>query len=567
MSTWLGALRLRWKILLAPAFLVLVLVGLGTYTLQTLRANQAAADRLISGPVRQAEVIAALNESVLLAQVRLYSLTATAANETDQSKIKGMAERTAAALARIPDKLKRLESTGTNTAVTDGAVGQLKTVVTTYLRQAKNAVEMADGDAASALMFVVNAERSYLQLEKLVEELAANGNKLRDHEISAANARLDEQVMLFAAVGLAAIALGCLVAFLVSGGIARPVVKIATIIERIAEGKIDEEIPATAQRDEIGAIARAVRVFKDKLIENERLRSERAEAEKDAVSRRAAEMQRLADQFEASVGNIVAAVAGASVELEAAARTLTETAESTQQLSSAVTASSEEASTNVQSVASAAEEMASSVDEIARQVQESSRIANEAVAQAEKTDARINELSGAASRIGDVVRLITAIAEQTNLLALNATIEAARAGDAGRGFAVVAQEVKALASQTAKATDEIGTQIGAMQTATKESVAAIHEIGHTIGRIAHIAASVTVAVEEQGAATQEIARNVHQAATGTTAVVANITDVNRGASQTGSASSRVLSAAQALSTQSNELKLELGKFLATVRAA
>src|SRR5207237_1395922 len=214
--------------------------------------------------------------------------------------------------------------------------------------------------------------------------------------------------------------------------------------------------------------------------------------------------------------------------LEAAARTLTKTAEVTQELSGAVAAASEQASANVQSVASATEEMTSSVNEISRQVQESSRIAVEAVKQAQQTDARINELSKAAGRIGDVVKLITAIAEQTNLLALNATIEAARAGEAGRGFAVVASEVKQLASQTAKATDEIGTQIAGMQTATQDSVAAIKEIGGTINRISEIASTIAAAVEEQGAATQEIARNVGEAARGTQQVASNITNVNRG---------------------------------------
>jgi len=221
----------------------------------------------------------------------------------------------------------------------------------------------------------------------------------------------------------------------------------------------------------------------------------------------------------------------------------------------------------VQSVASATEEMTSSVNEISRQVQESAKISGEAVKQARDTDARINALSQAAGRIGDVVKLITAIAEQTNLLALNATIEAARAGEAGRGFAVVASEVKQLASQTAKATDEISTQIAGMQTATQESVAAIKEIGGTIARISEIASTIAAAVEEQGAATQEIARNVGEAAKGTAQVASNITDVNRGAGETGSASSQVLSSAQSLSSESNHLKAEVDKFLSTVRAA
>jgi methyl-accepting chemotaxis protein len=232
-----------------------------------------------------------------------------------------------------------------------------------------------------------------------------------------------------------------------------------------------------------------------------------------------------------------------------------------------VAEASEEASGNVQAAATASEELTASVGEINRQVEESKRIAGAAVQQAGLTDARINELSIAASRIGDVVKLITAIAEQTNLLALNATIEAARAGEAGRGFAVVAAEVKTLATQTGKATSEIGDQIAAMQAATRDSVAAIKEIGATIGRISEIATSISVAVTEQGAATQEIASNVLSAAHSTTQVAANIADVNRGAGETGSASVQVLTSARSLAQEGSRLRHEVDRFLATVRAA
>jgi methyl-accepting chemotaxis protein len=354
---------------------------------------------------------------------------------------------------------------------------------------------------------------------------------------------------------------------LIGRGVSRPIGAMTLAMRELASGRLDLAIPGVGRRDEIGAMAAAVEVFKGNAIERLRLEAEAKEGERRAAAQRRADMHRLADEFQDAVGAIVNTVSANSTQLEAAAGILTKTAAVTQQLSGSVAAASEQASANVQSVASATEEMTSSVNEISRQVQESARIAGGAVKQAQQTDARINALSQAAGRIGDVVKLITAIAEQTNLLALNATIEAARAGEAGRGFAVVASEVKQLASQTAKATDEIGTQIAGMQTATRESVAAIKEIGTTIDRISQIASTIAAAVEEQGAATQEIARNVGEAAKGTQQVAGNITDVNRGAGETGSASAQVLSSAQSLSSESNHLKAEVDKFLMTVRAA
>jgi methyl-accepting chemotaxis protein len=367
---------------------------------------------------------------------------------------------------------------------------------------------------------------------------------------------------------LSVILLVAVLAFFIGHAVSRPLAAMTKAMRELAAGNFSVVLPGLGRRDEVGEMAQAVETFKEKAIEKaQREAAEKEAEERAAAARRKADMLRLADQFQSAVGGIIESVSSASTELEAAAGTLTHTAANTQQLSGAVAAASEQASANVQSVASATEEMSSSIAEIGRQVHESSKIASEAVQQAQKTDARINELSQAAGRIGDVVKLITSVAEQTNLLALNATIEAARAGEAGRGFAVVAQEVKALAAQTAKATDEIGSQIASMQAATTESVAAIQEIGGTISRISQIAATIAAAVEEQGAATHEISRNVEQAAVGTSEVAGNIVEVNRGASETGSASSQVLSSAQSLSSESNRLKIEVDTFLATVRAA
>jgi methyl-accepting chemotaxis protein len=374
---------------------------------------------------------------------------------------------------------------------------------------------------------------------------------------------LGMQLGLLALAALFSIGMMLLITRHVTG----PLARIQAAMLRLAGGDLTAEASVGDRKDEIGALAGAMRTFKQNMGEAERLRGEQKEAEVKAAEIRKSEMQRLANDFQSAVGSIVEAVSNASSDLESAAGTLTKTAETTQELSATVASASEVASANVQSVASAAEEMTGSVNEIARQVQESSRIAGEAVKQAEKTDARITELSSAAGRIGDVVKLITAIAEQTNLLALNATIEAARAGEAGKGFAVVAQEVKALATQTAKATDEIGTQIATMQAATQDSVHAIQEISGTIGRIAEIAGAIAAAVEEQGAATAEISRNVQQASQGTTQVAGNIADVNRGASETGMASGQVLGSAQSLAKESGRLKTEVERFVSMVRAA
>jgi methyl-accepting chemotaxis protein len=375
-------------------------------------------------------------------------------------------------------------------------------------------------------------------------------------------------------VATVALAVGVLVVLVLIGSallsvltIARPIRRIGEVLLELANGNKAIVIPYTERGDEVGDNARAARTFKDNLIRIEQMEAEQSNQEAAAAARRKAEMNKLADAFQAAVGGIVNTVSSTSRELEAAAGTLSGTADQTLQLSGMVAAASEEASANVGAVASAAEEMSASVTEISRQVHDSSRIAGDAVKQAEQTDARINELLKAAGRIGDVVKLITAIAEQTNLLALNATIEAARAGESGRGFAVVASEVKALATQTAKATEEIGTQIAGMQTATQDSVGAIKEIGATISHISDIATTIAATVEEQGAATAEIARNVSEAAKGTAEVAQKITQVNQGASATGTASAQVLASARSLSKESGDLKNEVENFLNTVRAA
>jgi len=413
-----------------------------------------------------------------------------------------------------------------------------------------------------------STQRAYAAIEPVIEAMIKQV-EASFNEMSALNEKAGEATALRMQISIALVILiVSVIAFFVGRSVSRPLKAMTNAMGELANGNLDIALPGLDRKDEIGAMAVAVDRFRIRAAERAQQRAEdkRKEDERVAAEHKAA-MVALADQFEGAVGSIVERVSQASAELEACSGALSQTAQTTQQLTMTVTAASEQASANVEAVAGATEEMSSSVNEISRQVHESSRIASEAVQQAAKTDSRIAELTQAATRIGDVVALITAIAEQTNLLALNATIEAARAGDAGRGFAVVASEVKQLASQTAKATEEIGTQVAGMQAATNESVAAIKEIGGTIGRISEIALAIAGAVEEQDSVTKDIARNVQQAAAGTSQVVSHIGEVNRGASETGSASANLLTSAQSLSGESHRLKSEVEKFLATVRAA
>ena len=368
--------------------------------------------------------------------------------------------------------------------------------------------------------------------------------------------------LLVAAVGLAALALG----WAISRGISMPLTRLKDAMLQLAGSNIEIDISELDRANELGAMARAVQVFKDNAA---RARLLSADLEKDRAARenRAKHIEELAADFDRAVSGVVETVAQASAALEREAQAMTATAEQTSRRTGDMAAATEQASYSVQTVAGAAEELATSIAEIGRQVAQSSGASQAASQDADRTNRTIQELAESSNRIGVVVSLINDIASQTNLLALNATIEAARAGEAGKGFAVVANEVKTLASQTARATEEITAQIGAVQSSTNDAVAAIGGIVSRIEEINRITASITGAVDAQAAATSEIARHVSEVNTGTERVSANIATVADTAGQSGAAAGSVLAAAQGLSRQSLELKTLVGEFLVGVRAA
>jgi methyl-accepting chemotaxis protein len=371
-------------------------------------------------------------------------------------------------------------------------------------------------------------------------------------------------------LGLAILGIGLIsgsIAWMIGRSISKPLDLLGSRMQGLADGKLDGEISGIGRGDEVGAMAATVQIFKDNAVRIRGLEEAEAATQARAAAERRAAMENIASDFERSVTGIVRSVSTAAAGMQTTAQSMTATASDASARAATVGAASESASNNVGTVAAAAEELSSSVTEISRQVARSSEIASKAVGDAERTNATVGALSTGAEKIGEVVKLIHSIAAQTNLLALNATIEAARAGESGRGFAVVASEVKALANQTAKATEEISAQVAAMQASTSEAVASIGGITETIAQMSEITISISSAVDQQGDATREIARNIQSVAAGSSEISAHIGGVTSAAAATGKAATDVLSNARELDNQSGMLRNAVDEFLVKVRAA
>jgi methyl-accepting chemotaxis protein len=559
-------LSLRVKMSVAPGLLLLALLGLTAYAVVLLQGDLADFNRLDTQAFGRVAVVTALDRQVSAIHARLYELTSVGAANANQDKVTALGKELGTDLAGLPDAVSAMDAALGVDPRTRDLQSAIAASLHAYAGSARRVIEMAGLSSYAALTYMNGAQKAYDTFES---DQAALGQVVvgeKDALIAAVRAKTGAARLVFILAAIGAAIVASAVTFLLAGRISRPVAILAASLRRLAAGELSIDTPYSGRRDEIGAIADALDVFKATATEAALLSAER-ERDREAEARRVRTLTDLSQGFERDVSGTLDTVAVAANELQGTADAMVATAARTDEQSGAAAAASQQAASHVASVATAAEQFSSTAGEIGRQVAISTRVTEQAVADAGRANRAVQGLAAASQKVGQVIELISAIAAQTGLLALNAAIEAARAGEAGKGFAVVASEVKVLASQTAKATEDITGQIAGMQQATEEAVNAIRQIATTIEETNRIATTIASAVEQQNAATAEIARNIQDAATGTGEVSANIGGVTSAAGDTGLAANRVLDAAKRLAEQSIRLRQRIGSFLTEVRAA
>ena len=569
MPTWMKIenLRITTKITLIVLLFAAVSIGATGFSALRMKGVDSAYSDLITRVDASTTTTARANRSVATYLSRAYELVV---ETTPEGNVRLLAEARASekeygtrmdtVRANLPDQTVAIDAAVSSARQAFAACGPVLNFAATTMTAEDN-VKAAARLKGECDPVILAAEQAQV---KLTDGLIAYAAKASGDLAAQTDSTIWTVVIAVAAGLVVTVAAGLWIGI---QGLSRPIGRLNAVMELFARDDLTSDIPGAGRADELGTMARTVAVFKASALEVNRLRADLEQQKQRAEQDRRQAMSELAAKFESVVGGIVDGVGSASTELQSTAQSMAATAEQTTRQAATVAAASEEATQNVQTVAAAAEQLTASIREIGQQITQTSDQIKEGVRQTAVSSEQMQSLTAAAAKIGDVVQIISDIASQTNLLALNATIEAARAGDAGKGFAVVATEVKALATQTAKATGDIATQIKAMQEATRTSAQSINGITETINRVNETATSIASAVEEQGAATQEISRNVLQAAQGTQEVSSSIAGVSQAAQQTGSAAVQVLASAGELSRNGEALKAQVRAFLNEVRAA
>ena len=561
--TWFQNLTIRSKVMTAFAAVLIVTAVLGIFSINRLSIVNDGAVQIADNYLTSTTAMSEISSGALLyrQQQAAHIIVSTPAEKAKRTET--MAKAVEEAEKGWTDYAPHIDA-GYERTTAD----KFHTEWTNYLAMNDKlmALSNANNTAAAVALYTGDMLTQFNKFQAaLKDDVAYNSRSGKQAAKDGADVyAMARNLIIGALVGAAVICV--IMGWLIVSGVSTPIRGMTASMNRLAQHDLSTLIEGAERKDEVGQMAKAVQVFKDSMIEADRLKAEQEEAQKVAAARSAL-VDQLTRDFDNSVQGVVQTVSSQASQMQASAQSMSAAAEEATKQAAAVAAASEQGAANVQTVASAAEELSSSIAEIGRQVSHSSQIATTAVKEAAKANEMVQGLLNASGKIGEIVALINDIADQTNLLALNATIEAARAGEAGKGFAVVAAEVKNLATQTSKATEEIGTQITSVQGATQNAVNAIASIGKTIGEIDQISTTIAAAVEQQGAATQEIARNVEEAAKGTQEVSSNIGGVTQAANSTGAVANQVLTSAQALSEQSGELRTLVQGFLTKVKAA